>query len=196
MWGDAAPENESDDAVLAQIDLITSIFALFVGVVCMAIICLRCFHQITVNTCGFQGADTPDYFALLRYCHSVADSVTDCLLCYTLYYCKKYDLFYASLAFTWTPMFCSIFLAVFFIFHWRTYGKVNYSISRRIINYLDKYATMVAVLSIFGDFYCAMILVQSRIFFAPLLNFQMKKQEFEKLVVWRLVNVTLLEVKI
>ena len=185
-------ENSISD-VIAQMDIITLIIGIAILILIICICCFRLCHR-TIFSCA-NGADIPDYFALVRYIHSVTDFWTDIFLCYALYISQKWNLFYASLIFTIIPLLCSIILVIYWIHRWRSFGKQIYSISHRLVDYLDSYAIALGFLSIMGDFPTTIWLLQSRLFYANIFNLSLKKKEFQTLIAWRFINVTLLEVK-
>ena len=186
------PREDTNSGVLSRINDITLIVGFSTIVLVIIIFFVQGCHRL-ICPCA-RGADAPNYFTAIRYIHSVTDFWTDIFLCYTLYIYEKWRLFYASLTFTIVPLLFSIGLVVYWIRYWRK-NKL-YSISRRIVDYLDRYAIVLGFLSLIGDFHTTIWLVQSKLFYAKIFNFPLKKREFETLIIWRFINVTLLEVKI
>ena len=143
------------------------------------------------GTLYWKGSDVPNYGAVFRYVHSVVDFWSDVLFVYCMYLYGKDLLFYGSALFTVLPLLCSILLAIYWIYRWRT---MIASVPQRIADYLGKYSMALILFMILGNFTSAVELVQSKLFHHTMFNFPLKIDENEQLRVWRFVNITLLEV--
>ena len=64
----------------------------------------------------------------------------------------------------------------------------------RLIKYFQNYEYAVYFLSIFGTFYRAIDICQSKLFYLQIFNLQLRKHEFVVLKHFRFVNVVLFEV--
>ena len=100
--------------------------------------------------------------------------------------------FSVSLIFTILPLVVSILLVIVWIRRWLV---ESYSVSRRIKTYIAKYSFLLIIFTIIGDFYSCIILLQSKLLCMEMFNFPLKKNESDRLVLWKFINVTLLEVE-
>ena len=178
----------NDIVEIGSIETISQILSIILIIAIIVVLLLRYLHKKSKK---FRGMDMPDYIALLAYFAGMMDFWTDLLFCYSMYLVSEMILFYLSLLFVIIPLIMSIILLIYFINYWR---KLNCLIHKRITDYLAKYSLLLIVLTIIGGFYPSIKLIQSRIGYLKMFNFSLKKIEKERIIFWRFINITLLEV--
>lgn len=142
----------------------------------------------------YKNIDSPNYANVLKYFVHSLDSISDILVCETMF--KNNDLNYAylSLIFIILPFILSI-TALFYVknFMWSQDKDIdNVPVSQRITNYMSKYWFALLILVIFTcDFYNAIMIVQSRLFCLSILNLQLQKRERESLMLFKFICDTL-----
>ena len=141
----------------------------------------------------FRGSDRPKWRSILLYVNSVFDVVTDLLFALSIYSINDSKLviyFYLGLLFTVLPFCISVFSVIYWIYKWNI---MTCSVSTRITNYLQRYSFILIFFTVLGDFYTAIMLVQSKLFGSPLFAFALKKRECERLIVWKFFGVIVCE---
>ena len=140
-----------------------------------------------------RGSDKPKVIYILRFFHSSLDFWTDMLFCYQMYILSELFFFLASLTFVMLPIFCSMVLIVYFIYTWRVLSK-HVMVSRRIVDYLRKYEAVLVMVSLVTSFPATMLLTRSKLFYLNVFYFPLTGEEYEAAIMFRIINVTLLEV--
>ena len=69
-------------------------------------------------------------------------------------------------------------------------------VSRRIIKYLNKYETVLVFAALITSFPATMLLTRSKLFYFNIFYFPLTKEEFERAIMFRVINVTFLEVSL
>ena len=161
-----------------------------IGMICIFVVLglLKFFH----GRLFYKECDKADYVAIARYIQSSVDVWTDCLFIYVMYLENEWHYLYVSSIFVAVPSLFSVLLCIYWIYRLRT---ATMSVQQRITDYLDNYTPSLVFFTIFGTFGGAIGLIQSRLFLKSLFNFSLKKSENERLLVWKFINDTLLEVK-
>ena len=114
----------------------------------------------------------------------------DLLFCYSMYLRCLYILFYISAIFTLISFLLSLSFIIYWIYRWRiaTVTKLY-----RLTEYLHKYSLTMILLTIVGDFYACVLLVQSKLFCLEVFNFPLKQIEQDQLIVYKFICRTLFE---
>ena len=139
----------------------------------------------------FQGSDTFINGNVIMYVHSGFDFWTDLLFCYSMYSECELDLFAISGLFIFLSFLVSLCLIIYWLHRWNT---MTISPSYRLNNYLDNYSIFLIFLTIFGDFYSTVSLVQSKLFCLNIFNLPLTQNESQKMFIFKFISITLLEV--
>ena len=140
-----------------------------------------------------RGSDKPNIIYILRFFHSSLDFWTDILFCYQMYILSELFFFFASLLFIILPILGSMVLIIYFIYTWRVLSK-HVIVSRRIMDYLNKYEAVLLMASLITSFPATMLLTRSKLFYFNVFYFPLTQEEFDAAIMFRVINVTLLEV--
>ena len=81
--------------------------------------------------------------------------------------------------------------AIFRAYKWRFSTK---TVSHRLTEYLQKYSVAIIILTMFGDFYSCIWLIQSKLFRLDIFNFSLKQTELDQLIAFRFISRTVFEV--
>ena len=182
----ASSENNNKEE-LSLINNIARIFGITMIFIFFVLLLMKQFDGVFF----YKECDKADYFSVFKYIQSSIDVWSDCLFIYAMYLEDEARYFYLSCIFVITPSLFSIVLVVFWIYRWRV---ITIPVHQRLTDYLDKYTTAFVVFTIFGTFGGALSLMESQFLLHPMFNFQLKRLENQRLLVWKFVNDTLLEV--
>ena len=138
------------------------------------------------------GFDRPNLMSVIKAIQNAGDFWTDVLVCIILYL-QRYTLLYiASFIFTIVPFILSCICCVYWIVQWR---KWKYDNPIRLTDYLNRYESLLCLLTVLAGFYAAVELCRSKLFFKRYFYFPLRKQEYNQLKHIKFVNVVLLEVR-
>ena len=151
---------------------------------------LKRFDKICFKS--YKECDKPDYFAVARYIQTAMDVWSDYLFVYAMYLQNEMDYFYLSGIFVLAPLLFSVLLLVYWMHRWHTMIS---SLPQRLTDFLDKYTATFVFYTIFGTFGSCVSLLQSRFLLDPVFNFPLKKSENQRLLIWKFINDTILEVE-
>ena len=173
---------------------LSSYLAIVLIILTILIVSLRiCYFRCTMGgkTNRFKGSDAPNYEYVSWYINSVCDFWSDIMFCYLAYLVNEIVIFYFALIFTLIPLLMSFVLSIYWIHKWRT---MTCSVPHRIIHYLRANSVKLITFTIFSsDFYCSVLLLQSKLFCLDIFNFSLTKDETSKLIIWKLISVVICE---
>ena len=189
-WGIFSCDTEDSDNK-SRLDQIES-FIQFIGLgLLLSLLIVLLMKVITPKLQKFQGGDKIKFTNIIAYIHSAFDFWTDLSFCYLLYLRCYLKLFVFAFIFTMASFVVSLIFIVYWIYKWRLMTTQQL---QRIRDYLKQYSVVLILLTVFGDFYSAVLLVRSKLFYADVFNFSLKESEMDQLIVFKFINITLLEV--
>lgn len=133
----------------------------------------------------FIGCDKPNYFAIFAAFWTFGDFYSDIMFCMVLLLLNNY-LLYFSLCFSIIPHIIGNILALVHIHKWSNY---NIYISK----YINRYDWLLITVSAIAGFYSSIELARSKIFYISKFSMQLKREDYEKIQNFRLLNTVILE---
>ena len=131
------------------------------------------------------------FLPIVRFFQNFADFWTDVLLAYIMYLQNVNSYLYIfAFIFVIVPFLLSCIIGLYWILKWKRWKEDN---PIRLIEYLDRYEIFLCCLTVLGNFYCAVQLCRSKLFYKQFFNFPLRNKEYKELHHYRFVNVILLE---
>ena len=188
-------------------DLISTLSATEKIAICAFIFCLVTACSLKMVYCchcmkKYAKMDPPAFLDVFLFFQRIFDLLTDILVCYSIYDSNAnnaYTYVYASMGFVMLPFIASVLISVYHIvFKWNDKCNkkmsANYLTHHRITDYLNNYKYFLILISTLTcDFYCAINLIQSKLFFLHIFNLQLSSSEKQSLIIWKFIGQTLCE---
>ena len=126
-----------------------------------------------------------------KFFFQVTDLFTDLFFNIVLYFENRlYTLTYISIGSMILSYVGSIFICVFWIIRWKAW---THKYSERLHEYLGRYSVFLMALTIVSNFYVAVDLSRSRLFYLNCFYFPLTRKEHTMLEKYRFVNIVILE---
>ena len=154
-------------------------------------ILLMIFSYIHYKTYVRGKGNKMNYIYIGKFFFQVTDLFTDLFFNIVLYFENRlYTLTYISIGSMIISYVGSIFICVFWIIRWKAWtGKY----SERLHEYLSKYSVVLMGITIISNFYVAIDLSRSRLFYLNAFYFPLKRKEHRMLEKYRFFNIVMLE---
>ena len=134
-------------------------------------------------------ADSTSYITIGKFFLQLIDFFTDLFFNVILYLEGKFPvLTWISIGLMLVSYFGSIFTCLFWMIRWKAWQD---HVSERLHKYLSKYSVLIIGLTVFSNFYVAIDLLRSKLFYKDAFYFALSKHEYELLNKYRFVNITL-----
>ena len=167
----------------------TGQYIVFVGVISAFLFVVGSFVYYKKKVQGV--ADSVRYLAIGKFFLQLSDLFTDIFFNVILYLENRMAILtYISISSLSISYFGSICICVLWLVRWKGWQD---HVAERLHNYLNSYASLLIGLTILSNFYVAVDLLRSKLFYHKAFYFPLTKYEYEKLNRYRFVNITLCE---